>query len=143
MSETAPSGIPDSEPGLAKGMRHPYALPMHCRIRDPKRYRTAFDNGLCLRGRYQVVWGLPRGDSEWRFGVIASKRTFRRAVDRARAKRLVREAFRLHRNSFPSGGELVIVCRRAILQAKTQDVSVELCRLVQKLCRQGKQTHAS
>lgn len=77
-----------------------------------------------------ILWVADGPSDGWRLGVVASKRTFRRSVDRSRAKRLVREAFRLNRRAFRGAGDLVVVARRAILDAKRQDVEAELLKLM-------------
>jgi len=77
-----------------------------------------------------VIWLGDEDGSELRVGVVASKRTFRRAVDRNRAKRLLREAFRLNRTRFDAKRDLVIIARRRILDAKRQDVEREFVNLM-------------
>jgi len=67
-----------------------------------------------------------------RLGVVASKRTFRRAVDRNRAKRLLREAFRLNRGRISADADLVIIARRQILKAKCADAEREFMWLIKK-----------
>jgi ribonuclease P protein component len=44
-----------------------------------------------------------------RLGLAMSKKCARRAVDRARLKRIVRESFRLHR-SLLDGWDIVVIC---------------------------------
>lgn len=59
---------------------------------------------------------------------MASKKTFHRAVDRNRAKRLMREAYRLlaKERSAPAGVEWVFAARRAIAGRKCADVMEEM-----------------
>jgi ribonuclease P protein component len=72
------------------------------------------------------MW-LRRGEgASLRLGVVASRRSFRRAVDRARAKRLLREAYRLNRDRLCGDCDVILVARRDILQAKRQDVEKDL-----------------
>ncbi len=101
-------------------------------------YQRIFSGGRRNAGRYQVLW-VAEGPTEVpRVGVVASKRTFRRAVDRARAKRLLREAFRLNRDHLARHTDCVLVARRAILDAKLGDVERDLhaaarrCRALRK-----------
>ena len=64
-----------------------------------------------------------------RFAVIAPKRFLRRAVDRNRAKRLLREWFRLNQSELSGQDILVrIVARPAALE----DLSGQLCDLLAK-----------
>jgi ribonuclease P protein component len=64
--------------------------------------------------------------------VVASKKTFRRAVDRARAKRLLREAYRLNRFRFGGDFDVVILARARIGDVKVQAVEKDLLILAEK-----------
>lgn len=88
---------------------------MGCRL-PGSGYKAVFKGARVFRGRFCVAHvstgGTPgRGPAA---GVIAAKRTFRRAVDRNRAKRLMREAFRLVAPGLENGFECILVARGAI-----------------------------
>jgi len=87
-----------------------HRLPPECRLRRPadfdrtyKRRRSASDGRL-------VVYGCENGLAYCRIGLSVSSR-LGGAVVRNRWKRLLREAFRLHRCEFPDGIDLVVVPR--------------------------------
>lgn len=44
-------------------------------------------------------------------GIVASKKSVGNAPQRNRAKRLLRELFRLHRDAFPGGVDVVVIAR--------------------------------
>ncbi len=71
-------------------------------------------------------------DASLRVGVISSKRTLRRAVDRNRAKRLMREAYRLNRHLFCGKVDVVLIARRPIAKASLVMVEKDLMRLARK-----------
>lgn len=96
------------------------------RLRDSRLFREAFDGGRSYPGRFLVLWLRSGEDASLRLGVVASKRTFRRAVDRARAKRLLREAFRLNRDRLDGAYDVVLVARRRILEVKCPAVERDL-----------------
>jgi ribonuclease P protein component len=59
-----------------------------------------------------------------RLGITASRRVGN-AVERNRAKRLVRDAFRVTRTSWPSGMDVVVIVRQAVGAKKLVDVVTE------------------
>ena len=63
---------------------------------------------------------LPAG-SQPRLGVVTSKK-IGGAVERGRARRLLRESFRLHQHEFAQPVELVLVARNSIAGKKFADV---------------------
>ncbi len=105
------------------------------RLRRGKDFDRLFSEAQSLVGRTMVLRALPAAGFVSRCGVIASKRTFRRSVDRNRAKRLLREAFRLDRDKLPCACDLVLIARARILDAKIADVREDFCGLVQKVSK--------
>jgi len=83
-------------------------------------------------GRYLVMWQRRHCDAGRRLGVIASKRTLRRAVDRNRAKRLLREAYRRNRHRFRGDRDVVLIARKPMAHASLAVVEDELLRLARK-----------
>ena len=73
-------------------------------------------------------------DSSARLGVVASKKVGN-AVERARAKRRLREVFRLNRHLLPPGfrADVVLVARRAILDAPWKRVEGDFAWLARQL----------
>ena len=92
------------------------------------KYRQVFDRGRPIKGRLVVAWCLSQQDADRMAGVVVSKKTFHEAVDRNRAKRLMREAFRLlvKESAAPEGYVWVFIARRAILGCKCADVMKEM-----------------
>jgi len=61
-----------------------------------------------------------RGGRQSATGVVASRRTFRRSVDRSRAKRLLRESYRLNRFRFCGKVDVVLVAKHDILNVTSR-----------------------
>jgi ribonuclease P protein component len=87
----------------------------HERINDPKDFRRAFDRKRSASDALLVVYGAENGLEHSRLGISISRKKVRRAHDRNRVKRLIREAFRLGKSEFPPGIDLVVVPRNAAL----------------------------
>lgn len=101
------------------------------RLSSPQ-YKAVFEQRRSFYGQTMVVWVAASGDADRKVGVIVSKRTFRRAVDRNRAKRLLREAFRLTNNRLISGVHVVLVARSGIKDKMCVDVIQDFERIVRR-----------
>lgn len=89
---------------------------------DSAKYKSVFAEKRSVYGQALVIWVASFPDAGRRAGVVVSKRTFRRAVDRNRAKRLMREAFRLSRHRLVPGVDMVLIARAGIAGKTCQDV---------------------
>jgi len=95
-------------------------------------YKTVFGHKHSLYGQTIAVWVAPSSDADRKVGVIVSKRTFRRAVDRNRAKRLMREAFRLTAPSLVTGVHLVLIARSGIKDKTCAEVMKDFERIAKR-----------
>jgi len=96
------------------------------------KYRNVFDRGRSEKGRLMVGWHYQSPDADRKAGVVVSKKTFHDAVDRNRAKRLLREAFRLlvKEGAMPEHTEWIFIARFAIRDKKTAEVMAEMRKMI-------------
>ncbi|UCG50684.1 MAG: ribonuclease P protein component [Candidatus Latescibacterota bacterium] len=97
-------------------------------LRSPWQFRLVYQTGKKITCKYAVLFyhktGEPNGGPL--FGVVASKRVGG-AVNRNRAKRLLREAIRGTAHRFKSGDLwVVLVAKRSILDATFDDLTKDL-----------------
>jgi len=119
------------DPDQAGGDRMP--LPGSFRL-DSSKYKRIFAEKRSFYGRTVVIWVTRGNDAGRRAGVVVSERTFHRAVDRNRAKRLMREAFRLSRHNLVQDTDLILIARAGIAGRKCQDVMRDF----ETVCRRAK-----
>ncbi len=95
-------------------------------------FQEAFDQNHSAVGRFMVVRTRRGDDTALRIGLIASRKVGN-AVERSRARRKLREAWRTNRYRLGRKVDVVIVARRAIVTAAHSEVETELLRLLSKL----------
>jgi len=101
------------------------------RLRKSRDFKKVFDHGKSLGGSTVAFYFLPNDLGFPRAGFIASKKVSKRAVDRNRAKRLMREVFRLNKHRLKPY-DLVFIARKGILGKKYQDVEKDFLSLAKK-----------
>ena len=101
---------------------------------DSSKYKAVFAGKRSFYGQTLTIWVAFSTDAGRRAGVVVSKRNFRRAVDRNRAKRLMREAFRLSRHHLVPNVDLILIARSGIAGRKCRDVIQDL----ERVCRRAK-----
>jgi ribonuclease P protein component len=113
-------------------------LPKDARLRKSAEFRAVYEGGRRFDGRLVTAFVLATPLEQHRLGITASRKMSRLAVKRNRAKRLLREAFRL------TGSELgglrnrydwVFNARRLMLEEKADAVVADLRRIVAQVGR--------
>jgi len=102
-----------------------YDLPPERRVRRRADFQRAYAEGTKVVTRLFVLFARPNCGELTRLGVTATRKTGN-AVIRNRARRLVRDAFRRHREKMPEGIDLVVVVRPPLLQSHPETIATEL-----------------
>jgi ribonuclease P protein component len=113
-------------------------LPKDARLRKSAEFRVVYGEGKRFEGRLMTVFVLSTGLAQHRLGITASRKMARQAVKRNRAKRLLREAFRLTGNEFAELNnryDWVFNARRALIGEKAETVIAELKRIIAQVKR--------
>jgi len=87
-------------------------FPRGCRLLLKRDFQRLFSHGVKTSDRDFAMWHLRAEGAGQRLGVIVSKKALGCAVKRNRARRLIREVFRLHRRLIADGCEM-IMCPRS------------------------------
>ena len=87
-------------------------FPRRCRLLLKNDFKRLFALGGKTADRDFTIWHIRAGTAESRLGVIVSKKALGCAVKRNRARRLIREVFRLQKHLL-NGGIEMILCPRS------------------------------
>jgi ribonuclease P protein component len=92
-----------------------FGLPRNSRLQRGGDFaRIKRDGHRVVLGCLILNWARKEGRKESRLGVVTSRR-IGNAVTRSRARRLLREAFRLNRSGLHPDVELVLIARNSIV----------------------------
>ena len=100
-----------------------FCLPKANRLRKPSEFKRVYGKGKRFDGRLMTVFLLPSETEFQRLGITASKKGIGNAVQRNRAKRLLRETFRLSKaelNELQGKYDWVLNARRGLLRVKLE-----------------------
>ncbi len=122
------------------GAGRKYALAKSARLNKQHEFTAVFrGNNRRVGDRYWTVLALPREplpgspmQKSARLGLAIAKKRARRAVDRNRLKRIVRESFRQHQ-AVISGFDIIVMNRDSCVGASNVDLNRSLLRLWKKL----------
>ena len=96
-------------------------------VKENREFRYAYRKGKKIVSTYLVLHYVKNRTPVNKLGINASK--LRKAVDRNRAKRLIRVCYRELVSALPSGYNIIFVARSAMENAELSDVkkSMEYC----------------
>lgn len=97
------------------------SFPKEARLRKRAEFLRVYEQGERIEGRFLTVFILPNELGRHRVGITATRKAIGKAHDRNRAKRLLRETFRLSRievNQVRPSFDWVLNARRALIRGK-------------------------
>ncbi len=113
-----------------------FGLPKGSRLLKPADFKRVYASGRRFDGRFMTVFVLPNENPVQRLGITASKKMSNKAHDRNRAKRLLRESFRLSKielAGIETKYDWVLNARRSLLRVKLEKPLAELREIIAKI----------
>lgn len=113
-----------------------FSLPKTSRLRKPREFQRVYKSGKRFEGRFMTVFILPSETEFQRLGITASKKGVGNAVERNRAKRLLREAFRLSKSELDGLNvkfDWVLNARRHLLKVKLEKPLEEFRQIIERV----------
>ena len=113
-----------------------FGLPKEARLLKRADFLRVYDQGKRFEGRFMTVFILPAKQDLHRVGITATKKAIGKAHDRNRAKRLLRESFRLSRaelDKLDQKYDWVLNARRSILRVKLEKPLAEFKEIVSRV----------
>jgi ribonuclease P protein component len=98
-------------------------------------YQKIYERGVRTHGRYLTLFTLSNDLPMGRLG-IAATRKLGGAVERNRAKRLIREVFR--RNKLAPGFDIVVIPKRELLDASLTALETEFRHTLERSLRRSR-----
>lgn len=105
-------------------------------LRDSREFQHVYRNGKRYDGVFITVFVIENQGLQHRLGVTASKKALGKAVQRNRAKRLLRETFRSNEPSLRAlsrNYDWVLNAKPAVLTQKAQAPEQELAGIIEKV----------
>lgn len=113
-----------------------FGLPRECRLRKKGEFNRVYRRGRRLHGEGFSLVAAANAEGCTRLGISVQKKTGN-AVERNRIKRIIREAFRLQRECFPTGSDIVLTVRPGFSLQSPADIVTAVTGLGQKRERVG------
>lgn len=114
-------------------MVHENGFPRDWRLLTPKDYSAVFNAvEYKVPHRNLLILAAPNRLEHARLGLIFAKKHLKRAHDRNRVKRLVRESFRAHKGELP-GVDLIVLGRPGLVEMDNASLFAILEKLWQRL----------
>lgn len=113
-----------------------FRLPKENRLRRSSEFQLVYKRGIRINGEYVTVFLLSNTLGIQRLGITASRKGIGKAHARNRAKRLLREAFRLSKDelaTLKNSYDWVFNARRRLLDVKLEEPMRDLHRLIEEV----------
>ena len=94
-------------------------------LKKTKEFTQVYKNGISYANRYLVMYKVENGLGKNRIGISVSKKVGN-SVIRHRVTRLIRESYRLNKDKFSQGYDIVVVARASAKDKQYKEIESAL-----------------
>ncbi len=105
------------------------------RLNKPSQYKQVFTNPIKNSDAFFTVLAIKNDLNHCRLGLAITKKNIKKASDRNRIKRLIRESFRLSNLINTNSLDLVVLARREVINTSSEKLRHSLEKHWQKITR--------
>lgn len=124
---------------MTNELRQAKGFPRACRLVKPVQFRAVFSKPCRVNAGLITLLARENAEASARLGLAIAKKSVKRAVDRNRIKRQIRESFRHHRDMI-GAFDLVVMVRPGIDRLSRAELRGSLDKLWQTLIKRCKKS---
>lgn len=100
----------------------------------PAQFKSVFSNPIKASSAEITLLAIPNSEQHPRLGLTVAKRYVKRANQRNRIKRVIRDSFRLNQHDIPHL-DIVVLVRNGVMEMENADINKLIEKLWRKLSR--------
>ena len=135
-NQTSPKKRSQKTDAVSLQQRLNFRLPKKSRLSKRREFQKVYTNGKRIKGHFMTAFVAPSEKPFHRLGLTASKKVIGKAFERNRAKRLLREAFRLTKKELGklnTNYDWVLNARKCLLDVKLEKPLKEFRRIIEQI----------
>ncbi|MCS6124951.1 ribonuclease P protein component [Shewanella baltica] len=111
-----------------------YTFSRELRLLTPAQFKSVFSNPIKASSAEITLLAIPNTEQHPRMGLTVAKRFVKRANQRNRIKRLIRDSFRLNQHDIPHL-DIVVLVRNGVMEMENAEINKLIEKLWRKLSR--------
>ncbi|CAD6365174.1 Ribonuclease P protein component [Shewanella putrefaciens] len=100
----------------------------------PAQFKSVFSNPIKASSAEITLLAIPNSEQHPRLGLTVAKRYVKRANQRNRIKRIIRDSFRLNQHDIPHL-DIVVLVRNGVMEMENAEINKLIEKLWRKLSR--------
>ena len=111
-----------------------YTFSRELRLLTPAQFKSVFSNPIKASSAEITLLAIPNSEQHPRLGLTVAKRYVKRANQRNRIKRIIRDSFRLNQHDIPHL-DIVVLVRNGVMEMENAEINKLIEKLWRKLSR--------